>query len=380
MSDRPDPQTAPALLPVSALSELITVLTAAGYEVIGPQISDGAIVYEPLESAADLPQGWIDEQAGGHYRLQRNTRPALFDYVVGPHSWKRYLFPPRQRLWRAERNEQGFQINTDQPTSPRYAFIGVRSCEIQAMQIQDRVFNNGHFADPGYQARRENAFIVAVNCARPGGTCFCVSMDSGPKARQGFDLALTEILDDERHVFMVETGSDRGRDILAQLALTPADMTDINAASAVTQNAVKNMQKAMPDGVEALLKRNLEHPQWEAVAQRCLSCGNCTMVCPTCFCTTVEDSTDLSATVAERWRQWDSCFSVDFSYIHGGSIRREGYSRYRQWMTHKLAHWHDQFDSSGCVGCGRCVTWCPVGIDITEEARAIQDSENEAST
>jgi len=375
-----DPKQNLTVLAATDLNELITALAAAGYEVIGPRLSDGAMIYDTLDSTADLPLGWIDEQSGGHYRLHQNDRPAYFDYVVGPHSWKRYLFPARQRLWQARRDGAGFQIETDSSPPPRYAFIGVRSCEIQAMQIQDRVFNNGSFADPAYLARRDNAFIVAVNCARPAETCFCVSMDSGPQAREGFDLALTEILDDTRHVFTVEAGSERGRELLAQLPTQSADETDRNAAQAVTQQAVKTMQKTMPDGVEALLKRNLEHPQWDAVAERCLSCGNCTLVCPTCFCTTVEDTTDLSGDIAERWRHWDSCFSVEFSYIHGGSIRREGRSRYRQWMTHKLAHWHDQFDSSGCVGCGRCITWCPVGIDITEEAYQIKHAEQEVSS
>jgi Fe-S oxidoreductase len=97
------------------------------------------------------------------------------------------------------------------------------------------------------------------------------------------------------------------------------------------------------------------------------------MVCPTCFCTTVEDVSDVTGDHAERWRRWDSCFTLGFSYIHGGSIRNSGKARYRQWMTHKLASWIDQFGTSGCVGCGRCITWCPVGIDITEEARAIRD-------
>jgi formate hydrogenlyase subunit 6/NADH:ubiquinone oxidoreductase subunit I len=127
-------------------------------------------------------------------------------------------------------------------------------------------------------------------------------------------------------------------------------------------------------GLRDLLYENFEHPRWDNVAARCLSCANCTMVCPTCFCTTVEDVSDISGNHAERWRRWDSCFTQSFSYIHGGSVRTSAKSRYRQWMTHKLASWTDQFGTSGCVGCGRCITWCPVGIDITEEVRAIRES------
>jgi Fe-S-cluster-containing hydrogenase component 2 len=103
------------------------------------------------------------------------------------------------------------------------------------------------------------------------------------------------------------------------------------------------------------------------VAERCLTCGNCTMVCPTCFCTTTEDLTDLADGSGQRSQRWASCFETDFSYLHGGSVRVSGESRYRQWITHKLSTWHDQFGSSGCVGCGRCIAWCPTGIDITAE-------------
>jgi ferredoxin len=360
---------------LSALSDLIATLLTEGYQVIGPRLSDSAIVYEPLESAEQLPVGWSDEQDGGSYRLTKNHREALFDYVVGPHSWKRYLYPPAQRLWQAQRRGKGFTIKEQSEETPRYAFIGVRSCEIHAMQIQDRVFDNGDFADPGYLARRGQAFIVAVNCARPADTCFCASMNTGPKAEQGFDLALTELLDGSRHEFLVEAGSEKGAALLAKVPHRTAETDDVAAGEAVTANAVKAMKREMVPDVGPLLKRNLEHPRWDEVAKRCLNCANCTMVCPTCFCTTVEDVTDLTGQTAERWRKWDSCFTIDFSYIHGGSIRREGRSRYRQWMTHKLSTWHDQFNSSGCVGCGRCITWCPVGIDITEEARAIRDSE-----
>jgi sulfhydrogenase subunit beta (sulfur reductase) len=128
------------------------------------------------------------------------------------------------------------------------------------------------------------------------------------------------------------------------------------------------------NGLKELLQGNPTHKQWDDVAARCLTCANCTMVCPTCFCTTVEDHTDLTGQTAERVRRWDSCFTLDFSYIHGGSVRTETKSRYRQWMTHKLASWIDQFGTSGCVGCGRCITWCPVGIDITAEVAAIRAS------
>ena len=156
----------------------------------------------------------------------------------------------------------------------------------------------------------------------------------------------------------------------------PATADDVAAADAVVARTAASMGREMPgDDVPALLMRNLEHPRWAEVAGRCLTCANCTMVCPTCFCTSVEETSDLTGQESGRTRRWDSCFTMDFSYIHGGSVRSSASSRYRQWMTHKLATWVGQFGTSGCVGCGRCITWCPVGIDITEEVRAIRDTD-----
>jgi ferredoxin len=147
----------------------------------------------------------------------------------------------------------------------------------------------------------------------------------------------------------------------------------VAAAAAVVAQTASQMGRSLDTaGIKELLQGNPNHPRWDEVAERCLTCGNCTMVCPTCFCTTVEDHNDLTGTSAERVRKWDSCFTLDFSYVHGGSVRNSNKSRYRQWMTHKLASWIDQFGTSGCVGCGRCVTWCPVGIDITAEVAAIR--------
>jgi ferredoxin len=273
----------------------------------------------------------------------------------------------------------------DDPDPPRYAFLGMKSCELHAMTIQDRVFLGSGPADSHYERRRKRVFSIGVSCGQAGGTCFCTSMGTGPEVsdRTPHDLALTEVLETDRHYFVLTAGSDEGRAVLAELPTTTASDDEIAAGKERVSRAATSMGRSMdPEGVPQLLRDNLEHPRWNNVADRCLSCANCTMVCPTCFCTTVEDVTDLTGNHAERWRRWDSCFTMDFTWLHGGSVRQSGKSRYRQWLTHKLSTWHDQFDSSGCVGCGRCITWCPVGIDLTREIAAFRKSEpqTEAST
>ena len=359
---------------------LIEALSSRGYEVIGPTVRDGAIAFEPVSSAAELPVGLADEQEGGTYRLRRRGDQALFGFSHGPQSWKRILHPPVIRLWRARRDGNGgvgFVEDEEEPR--RRAFLGVRSCDIHAIAMLDDALLNIEHPDPRYRARREGVFIVAINCSVAGGTCFCVSMKTGPKASFGFDLALTELIEGDRHVFVVETGSERGEELIADLPTAEAPGRDRGAADEVVARTAASMGRRMPVDDPAdlrdLLLRNLEHPRWDEVADRCLTCGNCTSVCPTCFCTDVDDVTDLTGEGAEHWRRWDSCFNLDFTHVHGGSVRSSPKSRYRQWMTHKLATWFDQFGTSGCVGCGRCVTWCPVAIDITEEAAAIAATE-----
>jgi sulfhydrogenase subunit beta (sulfur reductase) len=355
---------------------LLDALGKRGYRVVGPTVRDGAIVYDEVTCTSDFPIGWRDEQDGGTYRLLKRNDEAIFGYAVGPHSWKRFLHPPVVRLWQAERTETSFEIIPEKNEAPKMAFIGVRSCELHAIQIQDKVFTGGKWVDSAYKARRDRAFIVAVNCGQQSGTCFCVSMKTGPKAQDGFDLALTEILEDGLHYFVVEIGTELGREVLNQIPYREATAAEEAAAEDVVLRTASQMGRRLDTAdIKQLLYRNYENPRWDNVAARCLTCGNCTMVCPTCFCTTVEDVTDLKGEHAERWQKWDSCFTMDFSYIHGGSVRPTPKSRYRQWMTHKLATWIDQFGTSGCVGCGRCITWCPVAIDITEEVRAIRETE-----
>ena len=362
-----------AVIERAALGDLVDHLGALGYEVVGPMVRDAAIVLDSIESADDLPIGWTEDQEAATYRLARRDDDAVFGFAVGPSSWKERLFPPRLRLWRAERDGEGFDLIDDPGEVPRMAFVGARSCDLHAIAIQDRVFEGGDHPDPAYVQRREDAFIVAVNCSTPGGTCFCVSMGTGPRADRGFDLALTELIDGDGHRFLVEVGSDAGQAVLDAIPHRDATDADRSASAQVTAEAEAHMGRSMDtDHIRDLLAENLEHPRWDEVAERCLTCANCTMVCPTCFCSTTEDHTDLTGDIAERWRRWDSCFTVDHSWLHGGAVRPSSRSRYRQWLTHKLGTWHDQFGTSGCVGCGRCVTWCPVGIDLTEEVRAIR--------
>ncbi|WP_316770649.1 4Fe-4S dicluster domain-containing protein [Streptomyces sasae] len=356
------------------MAVLVDVLIGRGFAVVGPTVRDGAIVLAELRSADALPYGWGVELEAGRYRLRERSDGAAFAHAAGPQSWKPFLHPPRVREWSADRAEGQLVFTADRPAPPRYAFLGVRPCDLRAIAVQDRVLTGGAYRDPGYEGRRSGALLIVVECTEPGATCFCVSMGTGPAAGPGYDLVMTEVVDGDGHRFWVRSGSPEGAAILAELPARPADPETRETARTGVEAAADRMGRTMPEAdLRDLMATTLDAPRWDDVAGRCLTCGNCTMVCPTCFCTTTEDVTDLTGDHAERWRLWDSCFDLDFSQLHGGPVRASARSRYRQWMTHKLGTWYDQFGSSGCVGCGRCIVWCPVGIDITEEAAALHD-------
>jgi len=350
---------------------LIHALVDRGYEVVGPTVRGQTIVCDAIGSADDLPVGITDRQEAGTYRIEERGDGALFGYVVGPHSFRRYLTPPNNVFWRGVLSEGGF-ATVDPPEPPRYAFFGARPCEVAAMKVQDDVY----FAvgDPVYIGRRNRSFTVAVNCTEPAPTCFCDSMETGPGVSDGYDIALTEVLDGDSHYFIAEAGTDEGSDVLASLtSRVPLDEELVHARRMVVRAAEHMGRHLDTDGLKEVLYGNLENPYWDEIAKRCLLCTNCTLVCPTCFCSSVEDQLSLDGAEAERVRTWDSCFTLEFSYVNGGPVRPSPGPRYRQWLTHKLASWQDQFGSIGCVGCGRCITWCPVGIDITKEAAAIRE-------
>jgi len=354
----------------SGFASLLRSMSDAGYEVIGPTVRDGAIVLEPIEGAQDLPVGVSEEQAPGRYRLGSRDDERVFAWAHGPESGKRFLFPPRELLTTIRRN--GGVHSEPPPEEPRpFAFVGLRSCDLHAIAVQDRVFMD---LDHAYRRRRERSVFIGVNCEVPGGTCFCVSMDTGPRCTVGFDLALTE-LDDG---FLVEEGTPRGAELLVAVETREATAPEVDEVERIADRARAAMGRVLDTSdLPNLLYRNRSHPRWKDVAQRCLACGNCTNACPTCFCHDVVDGVSLSGDEATRTREWATCFSAEYSWAAGEVVRPTHAGRYRQWLTHKFASWIDQFGTSGCVGCGRCITWCPVGIDVTEEIAAIRFRDGE---
>jgi NAD(P)H-flavin reductase len=350
------------------LQVLIDELHADDRRVIGPTVADGAIVYDDIVTVADLPEGWGDVQEAGQYRLVRRSDRRLFGYNAGPSSWKRFTFPPVVPLsvGRREGREVTFEPATLDP--PRLAFLGVRGCELAALGIQDRVFLGGPFTDEDYRRRRAAAFVVAVNCTTSTSTCFCTSMGTGPEIRGGHDLVLTEL--DEG--FVVRAGSEAGADLLARLPVKAADAGQIFRAAGAVGKVAATIGDPLPTaGLHDRLLAQFDSPRWAEIAERCLMCANCSMVCPTCFCSSVTQRSDLDGHISTSERVWDFCFTASFARVAGGNFRNRPRDRYRQWLTHKFATWIDQFGTFGCVGCGRCIAWCPVGIDVREELLSI---------
>ena len=363
---------------LGGLDALLKNLKEMGYKLIGPKVSGSAILYDEISSIDDLPRGRGDEQAPGRYRLRDRGDQMLFGYTSALYSWRRFLHPPMREIYAARRTKRGdFELEPKEIEVEKLALIGVRACELKALKLLDKVFLQEEYLDPYYNALRKNSFIIAVNCIEPGGTCFCTTMKTGPRVDDGYDLALTEIIQDGDHYFILEVGSDAGSEAVKEIPSREALESEKELAERLVRGAETAMKKRFDlERVKEALEKRLKDPMWDEIVKECLMCGNCTQVCPTCFCTTTEDYTDLRGEKAWRIRRWDSCVTLDFSYIVGGPVRESPSARYRHWLMHKFANWIEQFGEFGCVGCGRCITWCPVGIDITEIISKVMEAES----
>ncbi len=380
----------PVLLDTDGLQAMIDVLREDGRDVYGPTVRAGAVQTGALTSVDQLPAGWHDEQAPGHYRLTRSSDPARFAWAVGPQTWKPLLHSPQTRTVTIRRRAatdgggEELEVEPEPSAATRTALFGLRPCDLAAIGRLDHVLGEGVAPEPVYAARRQDAFLVVVECTTPADTCFCTSMGTGPGATDAghrHDVTLTELVDGDDVRYLARPASPAGEDVLATVGRRRRDGgaggAAVDGAVAAARDAIARAAASIRrtvdgDGLHDELIASHEHPGWDDVAERCLACGNCTAVCPTCFCTDVVDVTDLSSQVVERWRTWATCFDPEFTRLGARRVRTSIASRYRQWLTHKLATWHDQFGESGCVGCGRCISWCPVGIDLTHEVPALR--------
>jgi ferredoxin len=361
----------PWMLRADALQQLVTVLAQRYDEVIAPVVVADVIRLRPITSASELPLGVTDAQEVAFYRLTATGTQLHFSYTLGPDSLKAIVHPPRSPVWTMHRRDGSLVVDPAPIAPTTRAIIGARACDLRALDVLERTQTGGRHADPAFRSRRAGLFLVAVDCTHTSATCFCETAGDGRVASHGYDLALTEFESPSDGVmYLVRAGSDDGRELIAELGLDPAPEHLVRRAAQALDTAGLRMVRELPARAREIVA-NTEHPRWDEVAKRCLTCGNCTAVCPTCFCTDMEDAVGLDGATATRTRVWDTCFSMEYSHLGAGPHRASPSSRYRQWLSHKVGTWHDQFGESGCVGCGRCITWCPVGIDLTAEIEAL---------
>ena len=349
-----------------AIPRLLGNLQELGYEVVGPSLTDGVVRLCRITSVKDLAAGVVDIQGPGTYRVA-DSRPLVFAAVNGPDSAKGFLHPSEVETVKIAEKGEGFEVVSTFHSDKKYAFFGLRPCDFKAVQVMDRTMMAHGFEDPVYRSLRRNSVFIVVNCTRAGANCFCASMGTGPGAEAGYDLAMTEL--PEKLLIDAPEGSDK---YLAGIRLESASEDDVRRAAAMVRAARDQMGSRIErENLPARMYASTDSPAWGEVADRCLACGNCTLVCPTCFCNSTHERTDLRDGTVSRMREWDSCLSKNFVYAAGWNPRYQRRDRYRQFVMHKFSYWLDQFGTYGCVGCGRCITWCPVGIDITKTVGAV---------
>lgn len=346
------------------------------HNIIGHKIEKDVLMLSSIDFG-DIPAGYTDRQAAGMYRLVKSDNHDIFTFSSGPDSFKRYLNPPYSEVFAYQVSKRKFNASAIKSYDNPFAFFGMRACDRAALKFYDRVFLEGVVRDFCYETLRDNLLIIALNCLYPGDNCFCLSAGTGPEFTDGYDLLITELEEE----FLLETGSQAGSRLINSLPLISVNQKDIDEKALRIKNCKEKFKKTIIfSELPELVYRNLEHPRWSDIAERDLECGNCTQVCPTCFCTSAFYNLEFrgiaknfSTLSGKKIKKWDSCFSRNFARVHGGNFRISRRARYRHWFAHKLAYSMEQFGLLGCVGCGRCITWCPAGIDITQELEALRD-------
>ncbi|MBN1400766.1 MAG: 4Fe-4S dicluster domain-containing protein [Anaerolineae bacterium] len=344
------------LLPKERLSALVDALRAEGYAVVAPAEREGERLFRPVTCAEEIDLDY------------RNTR----------RSPKELFFPQTERLARYERQLDDYnQLESPSLETEPIAVLGLRPCDARSLILLDRVFLEGPYGDPYYQARRENTLIIALACDRPRRTCFCHALGSGPYDPQGADILMREAGD----AYLLEGVTHVGRDLLGRLALPEADEAHRRLAAEIEARALASLAPIEPlEGIEVQLEPLFDDPVWQIVSEKCIACGTCTYNCPACHCFQIRDRT--AGREGERVRLWDACMYPSFTlHASGHNPRPDGAARWRQRVMHKFSYLPENVGLYGCVGCGRCIESCPVQLDIRAvlrrlraAARALQES------
>lgn len=301
----------------------------------------------------------------------------LVDSLIPP---TKFFHPPKDTLfnfkYKSEDPAKGLFYETTPMPPPAVEsriIVGVHACDLAGILLQDKVFYSSRYPDPSYIDRRRNTLIIALNCFRANEYCICTSVGSGPEVKEGYDLALSDLGEE----YLVEIGSLKGAELLQKAVSRPASDEDFRKKKKSLEFTRKQIVRHMrTENLPAVMLRHLAHPSWKENAARCVSCGACTMTCPTCFCYTVRDELDIALKGGKRLRQWDSCQLLEFAEVAmGENFRKDREARMKWRIYHKLCFWWEQFGASGCVGCGRCIKNCVTRIDMTQIVSTIRETE-----
>ena len=334
------------ILPKSDLNAFVTKLMET-YRVIAPVRRDGELRFDAVTSAAE----------------------ATLDYRNTTKSPKSAFFPQSEAMIRYGRERGRFnEINAVPVDTRPTLLLGVRPCDARSFLLLDKIFAEGEYLDPYYMSRRENTIVASLACDRPRQTCFCNAFGSGPYDSEGADILLRDAGD----AYLIDSVSERGAKLLSDLELDSADAAHESRADEIKDAAVGRLREIEPvAGIERELHTLFDSDVWTEVSEKCLACGTCTYVCPTCHCFTIEDR--MLAQSGERIRAWDSCMFPTFTvHASGHNPRPTQAARWRQRTMHKFDYLPRNVGAFGCVGCGRCIQSCPVRLDIREVLARVQ--------
>ncbi|MCL6560697.1 MAG: 4Fe-4S dicluster domain-containing protein [Firmicutes bacterium] len=284
---------------------------------------------------------------------------------------KAFFFPQTEKMFSFRTTGGTLEIQEANSTEKMVLF-GVRPCDVKSLEVLDPVFN-GKYKDNYYAGKRENSVIIGLSCPAVLSTCFCKAFDSGPCDGRGTDLMFTDVGDQ----YFVEINTPKG------LSLVEANREYFSEQGVAGAAGGKEaIEKELSDqfyrvvdlkGVKEILDRHFELPYWEKISKKCLGCGICTFICPTCHCFDIFDHM-AGDYAGDRFRCWDSCMFQDFTLMAGGhNPRPTKKERVRNRFMHKLKYHLDRYGVNGCVGCGRCIVKCPVNMDITEIIKDLRE-------